>query len=226
MKRRFWNAVKRTKNNEMKRMIKYILSAVFAVVWPMLSFAGGDPVSGKWKAQTCLGCHGIPTYGNVYPSYHVPRLAGQHADYIAAALQAYRNGERGHKTMVAQSHRLNDQDTLDVAAYFASLDSAPADPQVSVPEELQQLVTTCAACHGNDGNGPVTIYPKIAGQFEDYLYHSFLAYKQGTRKNAIMVGISAMINEKDALALARYFAGNPGLGEIEVGIGAGAGKKQ
>ena len=206
----------------MQRMVKRVLSVAFAIAFPMISLADGDAVSGKWKAQTCLGCHGIPTYTNVYPTYHVPRLAGQHADYISAALQAYRNGDRGHKTMIAQSHRLGDQDTLDVAAYFASLDSAPADSQVVIPEELQQLVTTCAACHGNDGNSPAALgFPKIAGQVEDYLYHSFLAYKQGARKNAIMAGISAMITEQDAMALARYFAGNPGLGVIDIGVGVG-----
>ncbi len=219
MKCRFQDAVQLPRDNEMKTMSKCILVMGFVIAWPMTCFADGDASAGKWKAQTCLGCHGVPTYTNVYPTYPVPRLAGQHADYIVAALQAYRNGDRGHKTMVAQSHRLSDQDTADVAAYFSSLDSAPANPEMVIPEELQQLASTCAACHGNDGNSPISSFPKIAGQLADYLYHSFMAYKQGTRNNAIMAGISAAIDEKDALMLARYFAGNPGLGVIELGVG-------
>ena len=48
-----------------------------------------------------------------------PRVGGQHADYIVAALQAYRAGLRSHKTMRAQADSLSDQDMADIAAYFA-----------------------------------------------------------------------------------------------------------
>ncbi|MGI9303482.1 MAG: c-type cytochrome [Gammaproteobacteria bacterium] len=82
--------------------------------------AAGDEGAGKLKADTCLGCHGVPTYGNVYPSYHVPKVAGQHADYIVAALKAYKTGERTHLTMRAQAAKLTDEDMNDIAAYFAA----------------------------------------------------------------------------------------------------------
>ena len=85
--------------------------------------AEGDPEAGKSKALPCMGCHGIPGYFNVYPSYRVPKLGGQHQAYIVAALQAYKNGQRSHKTMIAQATTLNDQDMQDIAAYFASLSS-------------------------------------------------------------------------------------------------------
>ena len=179
----------------------------------------GDVAAGQWKAQTCLGCHGVPSYTNVYPTYHVPRLGGQHADYIVAALKAYRNGERRHGTMVAQAHRLSNRDMADVAAYFASFGSAEPNPQLQPPAELQGMVATCSACHANDGNSPMAAFPKIAGQREDYLYHSMMSYKTGERTNAIMVGIVATLDEQSIKALSRYFAGNPGLGKIEIGIG-------
>ncbi len=180
----------------------------------------GDAEAGKWKAQTCLGCHGVPSYTNVYPTYHVPRLAGQHADYIVAALQAYKSGERSHETMVAQSHNLGDQDIADVAAYFASFGSAPANPGVKPPAELQDLVTVCSACHNNDGNSPIPLYPKIAGQHEDYLYRALLDYKTGKRTNPIMLGIIATLEDDDMKALSRYFAAHPGLSSIDVGTSA------
>ena len=44
----------------------------------------------------------------------------------------------------------------------------------------------CAACHGSDGNSQVTMYPKLSGQYKDYLINSLNAYKSGSRKNAIM----------------------------------------
>jgi cytochrome c553 len=82
--------------------------------------AAGDPERGKKLAEPCMGCHGIPSYSNVYPSYRVPKLAGQHAEYLVAALQAYKKGERSHKTMQAQAASLSDQDMADIAAFFAT----------------------------------------------------------------------------------------------------------
>jgi len=84
------------------------------------SIAAGDPAAGKVKAATCMGCHGIPSYTNVYPSYHVPRLGGQHAQYLVSALQAYKAGQRSHKTMQAQATSLSEQDMEDIAAFFAA----------------------------------------------------------------------------------------------------------
>ena len=82
--------------------------------------AAGDPQAGKAKTETCLGCHGLPSYTNVYPTYRVPKLGGQHPDYIVAALKAYKNGERDHATMEAQAASLTDQDMADIAAYLST----------------------------------------------------------------------------------------------------------
>lgn len=84
--------------------------------------AAGDPEEGRYKAQTCLGCHGVADYGNVYPSYKVPKLGGQHAEYIISALEAYKSGQREHPTMQAQARALSEQDMQDIAAYFASIE--------------------------------------------------------------------------------------------------------
>ncbi len=83
-----------------------------------LAYAAGDAAQGKIKAQSCMGCHGIPGYTNAYPNYHVPRVGGQETDYIVAALKAYAKGDRQHKTMRAQAASLSEQDMQDIAAYF------------------------------------------------------------------------------------------------------------
>jgi cytochrome c553 len=83
--------------------------------------ADGDIQAGKIKAYTCTGCHGIPGYNNVYPTYKVPKIGGQNYQYLVSALKAYRAGERDHATMDLQASSLSDQDIEDVAAYFASL---------------------------------------------------------------------------------------------------------
>ena len=79
------------------------------------------PLPGKDKAETCLGCHAIEGYNNVYPTYKVPKVAGQNADYIISALKAYRNKDRIHETMHANASALTDQDIIDIAKYFESL---------------------------------------------------------------------------------------------------------
>ncbi|MDX1433793.1 MAG: cytochrome c [Gammaproteobacteria bacterium] len=76
--------------------------------------------AGQTKAIPCMGCHAIPGYSNVYPTYHVPKVGGQHAEYIIAALKAYRSGERHHPTMQAQASTLSDEDIADIAAFFAT----------------------------------------------------------------------------------------------------------
>src|SRR5215472_13645716 len=79
----------------------------------------GDPKHGKAISYTCLGCHGIEGYKNAYPMYSVPKLEGQHPEYLIAALQEYRGGDRAHLTMHSQASTLSDQDIADIAAYFA-----------------------------------------------------------------------------------------------------------
>ena len=70
---------------------------------------------------TCTGCHGIPGYNNIYPTYKVPKIGGQNFEYLVIAVKAYRDGERDHPTMELQASSLSDTDIEDVSAYFASL---------------------------------------------------------------------------------------------------------
>lgn len=83
--------------------------------------AAGDAAAGKRKFDTCMGCHGIPGYFNVYPSYRVPKLGGQNAQYLIQALTAYQNGQRAHETMRSQAASLSDRDIADIAAYLSGL---------------------------------------------------------------------------------------------------------
>ncbi len=86
--------------------------------------AAGDSAQGRLKAQTCLGCHGAPGMRNAYPGYRVPKLGGQHEQYLIDALRAYKAGQRPHPTMQAQAADLSDQDMADLAAFFHSLAGA------------------------------------------------------------------------------------------------------
>jgi cytochrome c553 len=102
------------------RRLRLLLPILLLAFVPMVH-AAGDAKAGKIKAYTCTGCHGIPNYRNAYPTYRVPKLGGQHYDYILAALKAYKAGERKHPTMRAQAESMTDQDMMDIAAYISSV---------------------------------------------------------------------------------------------------------
>ncbi|HSW13509.1 MAG TPA: cytochrome c [Solimonas sp.] len=100
--------------------MKFARWGLFALVATSLpAFADGDIEAGRIKANTCMGCHGIPNYNNVYPTYRVPRLGGQSVKYLEVALKGYRSGDRPHPTMRAQAASLSDQDIADISAYLA-----------------------------------------------------------------------------------------------------------
>lgn len=71
--------------------------------------------------------------------------------------------------------------------------------------------TTCAACHGVDGNSQAAMFPRLAGQHPDYLYQALTEYKSGERKNAIMSGQVTNLSEQDMADLAAYFGSQKGL---------------
>jgi cytochrome c553 len=77
------------------------------------------------------------------------------------------------------------------------------------------LAKTCAACHGADGNSTAPIYPRLAGQYHDYLARALHEYKSGGRQNAIMAGFAKTLSDADIDKLSRYFAAMPGkLGDL------------
>jgi cytochrome c553 len=164
----------------------------------------GDARRGRTLAYTCLGCHAIPNYKNAYPMYRVPKLAGQHADYLVAALQGYRNGERGHATMHAQASSLTDQDMQDIAAFISAAVSAPSgkSPAVAPPAAAQ----VCVACHGTDGVGITPQYPSLAGQYDDYLERALNEYRKGERRNPVMATFAGQLKDGDVKELAAYYS--------------------
>lgn len=183
----------------------------------------GNPENGRQKIAMCIGCHGIPGYQASFPEVHkVPMISGQGAKYIAAALTAYRQGERKHPSMRGIAASLSDQDIADLAAYYevsgkdipAPNRKAPAAPSA----EVQALLTkgACLSCHGEGMNKPIDgSYPKLAGQHADYLFVSLKAYQvEGNakigRSNAIMANQARMFTQAELKQLAAYIATLPG----------------
>jgi len=103
------------------KLMRLLTMMCLALFFAGPAFAEGDPVAGKQKAESCLGCHGVASYDNVYPTYKVPKLGGQYAKYIVSALKAYQSGKRWHPTMQGQAMDMSAEDMADIAAYFESL---------------------------------------------------------------------------------------------------------
>ena len=84
----------------------------------------GSAEAGQAKVWLCTGCHAIPEYRADYPLvYRVPKIGGQNAAYIYAALEAYKSGERKHPTMRSIAGSMSPQDMADVSAYYAAQNS-------------------------------------------------------------------------------------------------------
>jgi cytochrome c553 len=79
----------------------------------------------------------------------------------------------------------------------------------------KKKATACAACHGLDGNKTLdNTYPKLAGQYPDYLLKALKEYKSGKRVNAIMAGQVQSLSEADLANLAVYY----GSLKAEIGV--------
>jgi cytochrome c553 len=99
--------------------VSLALLAVSAVAQQAAS--KGDPKEAHKKIAMCEGCHGIVGYKTAYPNvYHVPKLGGQSATYLANALHAYKAGQRSHPSMRGIAASLSDKDIADLAAYYSS----------------------------------------------------------------------------------------------------------
>lgn len=185
-------------------LAKVLTGSLLLLGLAALANAAGDVARGKRLSYTCLGCHGITNYKNVYPTYSVPKLLGQHPEYIVAALKAYKSKERAHGTMHAQAVSLNDKDMEDIAVYFAGEPLKPGAAAIgAAPTKVTEL---CVACHGKDGIGITGEYPTLAGQHADYLLRSLEEYKKGDRKNAIMGGFVTTLKTEDLEVIAEYYA--------------------
>lgn len=191
----------------------------------------GDAGAGAKKVAMCIGCHGLPGYQASFPEvYKVPKIAGQNAKYIVAALNGYRSGDRKHPSMRGIAGSMTDQDIADVAAYYEALgkdaNAAPV-PMAAVqpPAELAPKLAACAACHGpNFNNTTDPANPRLAGQHADYLFAALRAYMtdgnpQVGRASATMRGMvtqevdgkkKPVFTRAELKQLAEFLSGLPG----------------
>jgi cytochrome c5 len=107
---------------EMNNIIRFgliLLSLLYATAHAQTAGTAPDIGAGKRRAAVCFACHNVDGVAKI-PG--VPNLAGQHRDYLANALLAYRDGKtRQNATMNAMAAPLSDRDVANIAAYFSEL---------------------------------------------------------------------------------------------------------
>jgi len=109
----------------MKRILIGLAAMAASTAYAQQQPAAGDAKAAEPYVSMCRGCHSIPGYQTSFPRvYRVPKIAGQSAGYIEAALRAYAKGERSHPTMDAISRTLSDKQIADIAAYYAERGAA------------------------------------------------------------------------------------------------------
>ncbi|GHF89563.1 c-type cytochrome [Thalassotalea marina] len=204
----------------------------------------GDAQAGKSKAAVCAACHGSNGIGTT-DTY--PNLAGQHADYIAKQLKAFKAGDRKDPLMSPMAANLSDQDMADLAAYFSSFNrdgstaggsaseggqtaatAAPAPKFIPSAEAGKALyehgdadrgIASCVGCHGQDGNSDVLINPNLADQHPEYLEKQLAAFKANTRHNASMNAVAANLTTEDIANIGAYFKDTSAVGEVKASTG-------
>jgi cytochrome c553 len=194
-----------------------VLTGFSMIIFPLAAIAAGSAEHGAQQSATCAACHGADGNSSnpVWPS-----LAGQHASYLTATLQAYQDGTRSDVLMSAQAQTLSEEAIADLAAYFAAQKPAgrTADPKlVKVGERLyrggniEKKISACIACHGPSGRGNLpAAYPLLAGQHAAYTAKQLRDYASGSRasdKAQIMRSIAATLSEDEILAVSSYIQG-------------------
>lgn len=194
--------------------------AVITLVYASASAAADeaakpDQERGKQLATTvCAACHGADGRGTA-PSN--PNLAGQHADYIATQLAAFKSGARPSPIMQGMAAGLTPEDMKSVGSYYSqqkAVESMARDKALT--ERGEKLwrsgikgvnAPACAGCHGAAGHGIPSQYPRLAGQNADLTVGWLKAYASGARPHPVMGPIAAKLSENDTKALAEYISG-------------------
>lgn len=187
------------------------LTAAGILGFAAMTASAGDAGQGGKLAYACLGCHGVENYKNAYPKYSVPKLGGQNAAYLEAALGEYASGNRWHPTMRGYANTLLPAERADIAAYFSSVAEYGAAQDGGKDVSRPAKAELCVACHGQDGAGTLDEYPNIGGQHADYIRQALHDYRNGKRRNPVMAPFAQQLTDQDIEALAEYFDRKPGL---------------
>ncbi|MSQ54049.1 MAG: c-type cytochrome [Betaproteobacteria bacterium] len=208
----------------MKRILALAAGAAFFLAGPAQA-QGPKPDLSKAQATAqgvCAACHAAD--GNS-PTPANPKIAGQFPEYLDKQLmnfkgQGGKKPERDNAIMAGMVTALSHEDMKNLAAYYAGQKLKPAAAKdKKLAAEGQKLwrggnsatgVAACAGCHGPDGAGIPSQYPRIAGQYAEYIELQLKSFKAGSRANdpnGMMRGVASRMSDGEIKAVAEYAAG-------------------
>lgn len=158
---------------------------------------------GEELSKPCARCHGAD--GNPTEA-GLPRLAGQHPQYIVKATKAYRDGARTMPTMHEKLTSLSQADVENIAMYFALNKPKPAPSKVTNPYEGKQFTNNCAKCHGSMGSSEDVGIPNLAGQDVKYLSKMIKAYRDNVRNHSVMHQTVSGLKDSEIEKISIFFA--------------------
>ena len=194
-----------------------------SALWAQASPAAGDLAKGQQISnQVCAACHAAD--GNSTLAVN-PVLAGQHADYTLKQLQNFKPqggkpAERPNPVMAGMVATLSSDDMRNVASYFESQKPKPRAARDAALVKLGQTiyrggilaknVAACTACHGPNGAGVPAQFPRLAGQFPEYVAAQLRAFRIGERANdpnRTMRAVAEKLSDREIAAVAEYISG-------------------
>ena len=198
----------------MKTGGKLLLAGALAGVLAAGAQAADQGRAAEIAAQRCSLCHGKDGES---ASAVFPRLAGQHAEYIARQLADFKSGKRASETMKPQAENLTPEEMAALGAFFEQ--KRPSARRAGDAELLGvgryvfnhgnrfSGLPACATCHGAKGHGTAQL-PRLAGQHPRYVEDQLRQFnkRERTNDNAVMHTVASKLTELEAHAVAEYVA--------------------
>ena len=169
----------------------------------------------KIVSGVCFVCHGAEGES---ASEVFPKLAGQHAEYIAKQLDNFKSGKRKSTAMADMVAKLTPDEMVALGKYFEK-QSAPKEELTDAPlAAVGQYIyhqgnkfsglAACASCHGAEAKGTVSL-PRLAGQYAAYTETQLKQFNQRerTNDNAVMHAIVTKMTPLEMAAVAQYLSG-------------------
>ena len=193
------------------------VSTLFTGLFFSQAFAAETASAEKIVTTVCAACHGVD--GNSVVSMY-PKLAAQHPEYLQKQLSNFKSGERKNAVMSAMAAPLSDADMQALANYFSSQQAragaAKSNGKGSLGEKIYKggiaanNVPACTSCHGANGAGIPSQFPRLSGQHAEYTVTQLKAFRAGERANdaaKVMRSIAMKLTDDDMAAVADYIQG-------------------
>jgi len=171
------------------------------------------------QADACFNCHAADPAGFYAPRFPPPKIAGQEPEYLAKAINDYRNVARSHDLINSPANDITADGIGSLTAYLSSItaaqlpswDAPVLDPDAVARGQTLAQMHDCVSCHvpSLDSGAPGT--PSLNGQYQAYFIKAVMDYRLGMRQNAAMYAVISVLSDDEVADLAAFYASLTGL---------------